>query len=82
MAEDESVTRRIKRLTEQEHALYERAGKGQALSDAERQHLGTIETELDQCYDLLRQRRARRDAGLDPNAAQVRDVGTVEGYLG
>jgi hypothetical protein len=42
--------------------------------------LRTVELELDQCWDLLRQRRALRDAGADPDQAQARDTGTVEGY--
>jgi len=43
--------------------------------------LRAVEVELDRCWDVLRQRRALRDAGGDPNAAQVRDAGTVERYL-
>jgi hypothetical protein len=44
--------------------------------------LKSIEVQLDQCWDLLHQRRARRNAGLNPDEAQVRDPSTVEGYLG
>jgi hypothetical protein len=46
----------------------------------EQQELTRLEISLYQCWDLLRQRRARREAGQDPEAAQVRDVRTVEGY--
>ncbi len=50
---------------------------------AEEEHakLAAIETELDQCWDLLRQRRARREYGEDPEGAEVRSEGTVENYL-
>ena len=51
-------------------------------SEAERQRLKKIEVTLDQCWDLLHQRRARRRAGLDPGEAKVRDPDTVEGYIG
>jgi hypothetical protein len=44
--------------------------------------LRDVEVMLDQCWDLLHQRRGRRDAGLDPNDARVRDEQTVEGYWG
>ena len=46
----------------------------------EHQRLDRIETELDQCWDLLRQRRAKREFGEDPNEAEVRREGVVEGY--
>jgi hypothetical protein len=48
----------------------------------ERERLRRIEVTLDQAWDLLHQRRARRDAGLDPDGATMRDPETVEGYLG
>ncbi|MGZ4155167.1 MAG: DUF2630 family protein, partial [Actinomycetota bacterium] len=51
-------------------------------SRAERKRLQEMVVQLDQCYDLLHQRRARRAAGLDPEDASVRDPGTVEGYVG
>ncbi len=51
------------------------------LSDEQLARLRAVEVQLDQCYDLLRQRRARRAAGLDPNDAAVRDEGVVENYL-
>ncbi|HJS27923.1 MAG TPA: DUF2630 family protein, partial [Actinomycetota bacterium] len=46
----------------------------------DRERLRELEVTLDQCWDLLHQRRALRNAGLDPNDAKVRDEGTVEGY--
>jgi hypothetical protein len=51
------------------------------MTAAEHERLRKLEVELDQCWDLLHQRRARRSAGLDPDEAQVRDAGTVEGYV-
>jgi Protein of unknown function (DUF2630) len=80
MADDQDVIDRIEELAHEEHELFERESRGEA-SDVERARLKELEVRLDQCYDLLRQRRARRAAGLDPEGATVRDEGTVEGYL-
>ena len=77
--DDKDVIDRIETLAHEEHELFEKESRGEA-SNAERSRLGEIEVQLDQCYDLLRQRRARRNAGLDPDAATVRDERTVEGY--
>jgi hypothetical protein len=79
--DDRDVIDRIETLAHEEHELFEKESRGEA-SNAERSRLGDIEVQLDQCYDLLRQRRARRNAGLDPDAATVRDERTVEGYTG
>ena len=76
---DESVVARINELAEEEHRL-ERAQASGGASDAEATRLREVEVALDQCWDLLRQRRARRDAGLDPDGATMRDEGTVEHY--
>jgi hypothetical protein len=54
---------------------------GRGLSDEEREQLRATEVELDRLWDLLRQRRARREAGLDPDEATERPADTVEGYL-
>lgn len=70
---------RIEQLVSEEHGLYERAGQGE-LSDAEHQRLDSIKVGLDQCWDLLRQRRALREAGMDPDAAHARPPDVVEGY--
>ena len=78
MAED--VMGSIEKLAHEEHELREREGRGEA-SENDRERLQTIEVALDQCWDLLRQRRARSAAGLDPDEAEVRDTDTVEGYL-
>ena len=70
------VLNEIQTLVSEEHRLY---GKG-TLSDTDRERLATINVELDQCRDLLRQRRALRETGGDPNAAQVRPPDVVEKY--
>ena len=54
--------------------------RGPAAADAQR--LKHLEEQLDQCWDLLRQRRAKREFGQDPDAAEPRDIGTVERYEG
>lgn len=69
----------IDELAHEEHELREREGRGE-LADEEKERLRSIETRLDQCWDLLRQRRARINAGLDPDEATVRDPSTVETY--
>jgi hypothetical protein len=78
--DDQSVIDRINQLAHEEHELFEKESKGQA-SVQERARLKQLEVSLDQCWVLLHQRRARRDAGLDPDDAQVRDERTVEGYV-
>ena len=77
--DDADIVQRIRELTEQEHAL-ERAHVGQGLSAAELEQMHAAEVALDQCWDLLRQRRARRNAGRDPDDATVRSEGVVEHY--
>jgi Protein of unknown function (DUF2630) len=79
--EDKQVIDRINQLAEEEHELYERGAEGN-LSESDRDRLRKLEVTLDQCWDLLHQRRARRRAGMNPDDAQVRDPSTVEGYLG
>jgi hypothetical protein len=73
---DRPVLKHIERLVKEEHELYGQGG----LSDADRQRLRTLEVELDQCWDLLRQRRARREFGDDPDQARVRPPEIVEHY--
>ncbi len=73
------IVQRISALVEDEHAL-ERSHAGTPPSEEEVRRLQDIEVALDQCWDLLRQRRARRNAGEDPEGAQVRPEGMVEGY--
>jgi hypothetical protein len=79
---DEDIQGRIKGLIEQEHELRRRIGAGDITAEVEHAELARIEVELDQCWDLLRQRRARREFGQDEADAEVRDAGTVEGYRG
>lgn len=74
---DKSILNHITELVEEEHRL--RADTEAAGGHAER--IKHLEEQLDQCWDLLRQRRAKREFGEDPDSAQVRDVGTVERYL-
>lgn len=79
--DDKKVTERIDELARREHALFERESKGGA-TDAEREELRRIQVRLDQWWDLLRQRRARREFGQDPADAALRDQKTVENYTG
>ena len=78
--DDKQVLDRIGVLVEEEHDL-ERQAAGDGLDEQEQARLHEVEIQLDQCWDLLRQRRARRNAGQDPDSAQVRPEPTVEGYL-
>ena len=77
--DDIEIVRQINELADEEHQL-ERSHEGEGLSEAERERLSSIEVALDQCWDLLRQRRARRAAGQDPDEAAVRPADVVEGY--
>jgi hypothetical protein len=80
MADDRDIIRQIDDLVAEEHELERAHGTGKSLDDEERARLRALEVQLDQLWDLLRQRRARRSAGLDPDAAAARDASTVEGY--
>ena len=73
---DISVVDHIRELTEKEEHLY---GKAE-LTDQDVKDLHTVKSELDQYWDLLRQRRAFRDAGDDPDRAQMRSVDTIAHY--
>ena len=77
--DDAEIVHRISQLADEEHQL-ERSHVGDGLSAEELARLRSIEVALDQCWDLLRQRRARRGAGQDPDEARVRPEGVVEGY--
>jgi len=79
--DDETVIEQINRLAAEEHDLWEREARGEA-SDAERERAKELEVMLDQSWDLLHQRRARRAAGMNPDDAEVRGAAQVEGYLG
>jgi hypothetical protein len=77
---DDDVVRRINELADEEHRLHDLHEGGPASED-DRARLKEIELALDQCWDLLRQRRARREAGEDPAGAEVRSETVVENYL-
>lgn len=80
---DETIAARIERLVSEEHELRsseETDSADTGALDEDRDRLRAVEVELDRCWDLLRQRRALRDAGGDPDQAQVRDADTVEHY--
>jgi len=78
---DESILNRIESLVDEEHQLLRREQDDASDEDAlagDRSRLEQVSVELDRCWDLLRQRRARRNAGVDPAGAPVRDADTVE----
>ena len=80
---DETIAARIERLVSEEHELRDRErldSPDPAALEEDRERLRAVEVDLDRCWDLLRQRRALRDAGWDPEQASVRDAGTVEHY--
>jgi len=76
--DDTSILQHVAALVDEEHRL--RAGGVAAPADAQR--LRRVAEQLDQCWDLLRQRRAKREFGQDPSSAQLRDADTVERYEG
>ncbi|MGA8535161.1 MAG: DUF2630 family protein [Candidatus Tumulicola sp.] len=76
---DEQIHEHIERLVAEEHHLLER-GETRTLTPEDRSRLESLEVQLDRFWDLLRQRRARRDAGQDPNVAHLRSEGIVEHY--
>lgn len=78
--DDKDVIDRINGLAHEEHELFDKESRGEA-SSRERARLHEIEGQLDQLYDLLHQRRARRNAGMDPDDVEIRDPSTVEGYV-
>jgi hypothetical protein len=77
--DDREIIGRIDQLVDEERLLREQHEQ-EPLADLDADRLRVIEEALDQCWDLLRQRRARRSAGLDPDAARARDSGVVEHY--
>jgi hypothetical protein len=76
--DDKQILSRVHELVAEEHQLRER---DTGLGPEERERLQAIERDLDQCWDVLRQRRARREYGENPDDAAVRPEGQVEGYL-
>ena len=79
--DDKTLLSRINDLVAEEERLLESSRGTEGLSEAEDARLKDVEVALDQCWDLLRQRRAKRHAGQDPDEAHVRDPSTVEGYV-
>ena len=75
---DRSVLKHIQHLVTEEHRLFERG----SLDASDDQRLATIQVELDQCWDLLRQRRALRETGHAASEAHVRPPEVVEKYVG
>ena len=77
--DDVEIVRRIGELADEERRL-ESSRTGGGISDEDHARLRGLEVALDQCWDLLRQRRARRAVGQDPDEAEVRPENVVEGY--
>ena len=78
--DDKEIMTRISGLIETEHELRSQLADGTLSSEQEKERLRSAEEALDQCWDLLRQRRARRQAGENPDGAAVRPAPEVEGY--
>jgi hypothetical protein len=76
---DKQIHETIEELVAEEHRLWEREAAGEHSED-DRRRQAELTSALDTCWDLLRQRRALREAGLDENAARARDEPVVEGY--
>jgi hypothetical protein len=81
MTDDKSLFHRIDELVAEEHELRTKHASGGTDDQDERTRLRALEVELDQCWDLLRQRRAKREFGEDPESAQARSADVVEGYI-
>jgi Protein of unknown function (DUF2630) len=82
VAHDKNTFARIQALVAEEKELLSKRQHDEISQEEERERLRAVETELDQCWDLLRQRRALRETGRDPREATVRPASEVEGYLG
>jgi hypothetical protein len=77
--DDDQIHGRIEQLVAEEHELWHRESSGQA-TDEERQRIESLKVSLDQCWDLLRQRRGLREEGRNPDDAEVRSEDVVEHY--
>ena len=77
--DDPQIHGTIEQLVAEEHELWQRESEGSA-TEADRQRLQALKVSLDQCWDLLRQRRALREAGRNPSEAEVRRAEVVERY--
>jgi uncharacterized protein DUF2630 len=78
---DDSILANIDKFVAEEHELRSRASQGHPLTDDERARLQDLEERLDQCWDLLRRRRALRESGMNPEDAEDRPISQVESYL-
>ncbi len=78
--DDTELLQRIENLVNEEHHLTQRGEEEGGLNGDERARMKELEVNLDQCWDLLRQRRARRSAGLNPDEAKVRNESIVEHF--
>ena len=78
--DDKEILAHIDDLIKTEHELRAKLAAGQMTTDDEHRQLAAAEAALDQCWDLLRQRRARREFGQNPDEAEARPPGTVENY--
>ena len=79
--DEKQILSRITELVDEEHQLRTRHAAGELSEADEQDRLRQVEESLDQAWDLLRQRRALREAGQDPELAEPRPVAKVEGYL-
>ncbi len=79
--DDAQILAQVRTLVAHEHDLRTRLAAGELSTQEEQAALRTAEEQLDQCWDLLRQRRAHRESGQDPDSSQARPVREVEGYL-
>ncbi|MEV4756236.1 DUF2630 family protein [Micromonospora sp. NPDC049559] len=79
--DDKTILAQINELVEEEHKLRTQVQSKEISTDEEHNRLRELEESLDQCWDLLRQRRAAREFGADPGGAHVRSKREVEGYL-
>lgn len=79
--DDQTILRRISELVDEEHRLRASAQSAQVGTDADRDRLRELEESLDQCWDLLRRRRAARQSGEDPDSTPARPKSEVERYL-
>ncbi|MEU9009371.1 DUF2630 family protein [Streptomyces sp. NPDC048479] len=80
--DNDQILGNITALVAEERSLRERSGRQQGLDTDEQARLNAVEVQLDQCWDLLRQRRAKSEFGNDPDTARVRPADEVEDYRG
>jgi hypothetical protein len=78
--QNDEIVERISELVDREHGLRGKLDPGGGIDEQSKAQLERIEVQLDQCWDLLRQRRARREFADDPDEAELRDAATVERY--